>query len=69
MIDETRANQRIRKALEDSGMYHWKLAEMLGVTSWTLSVWLRHEMPKEKQERILQLIREESDRTRKAEQV
>lgn len=48
--------------MADSGMYYWVLADRLGVTPWTLTVWMRHEMPEEKQERILQLIKEEAER-------
>lgn len=64
MIEEVKANQRIRQAMKDTGMYYWKLADLLGITNWTLSVWMRHEMPEEKQEKILQMIKEESARMR-----
>lgn len=66
-MEEEKSNQRIRNAMADSGMYYWELADRLGVTPWTLTVWMRHEMPEEKQERILQLIREESEQMRKEE--
>lgn len=64
MEETTKANQKIRKAVKDSGVYYWQIAERLGITCWTLSVWMRHEMPEAKQERILQLIREESEQLR-----
>ena len=64
MEETTKANQKIRKAVKDSGVYYWQIAERLGITCWTLSVWMRHEMPEAKQERILQLIREESEQMR-----
>ena len=61
-MEEMKANQRIRDAMTESGLLYWRLADLLKVTSWTLSVWMRHEMPEEKQERILNVIREESER-------
>ena len=61
-MEEVKANQRIRDAMTESGLLYWRLADLLKVTSWTLSVWMRHEMPEEKQERILNVIREESER-------
>lgn len=45
-------NKIIRDALKDTGMYKWELADLLGIHCSTLSVWLRHEMPEEKQREI-----------------
>lgn len=50
-------NEMIRKALKDSGMKQWELAEMLGISEFTLSRKLRNELPQEEKERILNLIR------------
>ena len=55
-------NQKIREAMKKSGLRYWQLADLIGISTGTLSVWLRHEMPEEKQERILQLIKEEAER-------
>ena len=49
-------NEMIRKALKDSGMKQWELAEMLGISEFTLSRKLRNELPQEEKERILNLI-------------
>lgn len=65
MIEGIETNQRIRQAFNETTVPKWKIADRLGINCSTLSVWLRHEMPEEKQEKILQLIREESARMRK----
>ena len=49
-------NEMIRKALKDSGMKQWELAEMLGISEFTLSRKLRNELPQEDKDRILNLI-------------
>lgn len=49
-------NEMIRKALDDSGMKQWELAEILGISEFTLSRKLRHELPQEEKDRILDLI-------------
>ena len=64
MSEEVKANQRIRKAFDETGLPKWKIADRLGIHYSTLSVWMRHEMPEEKQEKILQMIKEESARMR-----
>lgn len=61
-MKEIKANQKIREAMKESGFLYWKLADLIGINTSTLSVWLRHEMPEEKQQHILQLIRAESER-------
>ena len=49
-------NTIIRRALFDAGMRQWQLAELLGITEFTLSRKLRHELPEEEQIRIVNLI-------------
>ena len=49
-------NETIRKVLRDSGMKQWELAELLGISEFTLSRKLRNELPQEEKERILNLI-------------
>ena len=51
-------NAEIRAALKEHGLKYWELADALGISPYTLSVWLRHEMPPTKKERILKVIRE-----------
>ncbi|KAB3534411.1 hypothetical protein F8154_08885 [Alkaliphilus pronyensis] len=52
-------NNEIRKALSDANMKQWQLAELLGITEWTLSRKLRKELPEDKKEEILDLINKE----------
>lgn len=51
-------NEMIRKALKDAGMKQWELAEKMGVSEYTLSRKLRHELQFDERERIINLIRE-----------
>lgn len=57
-----RANIRIREAMTESGLRYWQLADLIGIGNSTLTIWMRHEMPEEKQEMIIQLIKAESER-------
>ncbi len=50
------ANIEIRNALKEKRMYNYELAELLGITEWTLSRKLRTELPPEEKKRILDLI-------------
>jgi DNA-binding NtrC family response regulator len=49
-------NVLIEESLKECGMRKWELADLLGIHCSTLSVKLRHELPKEEQKRIVQLI-------------
>lgn len=51
-------NLIIRTALKNANMKQWQLAELLGIHETTLCVKLRKELPKEEQERIVALIKE-----------
>ena len=50
-------NFEIRKMLLATGIKNYELAEMLGISEWTLSRKLRKELPQAEQERIIELIR------------
>lgn len=52
-------NQKIRTALKDANMKHWELADLLKISPYTLSVRLRHELPEQEQQQIIELIHEE----------
>ena len=56
-----KTNEKIRTALRERKMYQWELAERLGVSEPTLTRWLRHELPEDKQNQIVSIIREEED--------
>lgn len=55
-------NKKIRKALFDTGIKQYMVAEEMGVADETLSRWLRHELPIEKQNEILAVITKLSER-------
>lgn len=50
-------NIEIRNALKEKRMFNYELAELLGISEFTLSRKLRKELPKEEKQRILQIIR------------
>lgn len=54
------ANLEIRQQLKKHRVFNYELAELLGITEWTLSRKLRKELPDEEQERIIKLIEEKA---------
>lgn len=52
-------NIRIRQELKKKNLKHWELAERLAITEFTLSRWLRNELPDTEQEKIISIIRRE----------
>ena len=57
-IITSKANQEIREALQNKGMKHWELADMLGISEFTLTRWLRKELTEDKKELLLKAINE-----------
>lgn len=51
------SNLEIRQAMRERRMFNYELAELLGISEFTLSRKLRKELPEEEKERILNLIR------------
>lgn len=51
-------NQDIRTALQSKGMKQWELADLLGVSEFTLTRWLRKELTEDKKELLLKAINE-----------
>lgn len=47
-IITSKANQEVREALQNKGMKQWELADMLGISEFTLTRWLRKELTEEK---------------------
>ena len=45
-------NKKIRQQISDAGLRHWEVADLIGISSYTLSVWLRHELTGERLERV-----------------
>lgn len=50
------ANYEIRNALNRKGLRQWELAELLGITEFTLSRKLRKELPDDEKKKILDII-------------
>ena len=51
------ANQEIRRAAAAAGLRLWQLAERLGYSEGGFSRRLRHELPPEERDQILEIIR------------
>ena len=49
-------NMKIRQALMEAGMKNYELAELMGISEFTLSRRLRNELPDKEQDRIIKLI-------------
>jgi hypothetical protein len=49
-------NLEIRTALKEKRMFNYELAELLGITEFTLSRKLRKELPDDEKQRILEII-------------
>ena len=50
-------NLEIRQAMKERRMFNYELAELMGISEFTLSRKLRNELPQEEKDRILNLIR------------
>lgn len=51
-------NEKIRTALNRSGMKYYELADLLGIADTTLSRKLRRELSEEEQDQIVKMIQE-----------
>lgn len=49
-------NEKIRNQLKTFNLKQWQLADLLGISEFTLTRKLRHELPAEEQKRICELI-------------
>lgn len=45
-------NEKIRKAIMRSGLKYWEVADAIGISPYTFSTWLRHELTGERLERV-----------------
>lgn len=57
-IITSKTNQEVREALQNKGMKQWELADMLGISEFTLTRWLRKELTEDKKELLLKAINE-----------
>ena len=49
-------NKEIKSAAKTSGVYHWEIADALGIQDSAFSHKLRRELPQEEREKILGII-------------
>lgn len=49
-------NQEVRELIKKRRLHYYEVAEALGISHWTLSLWLRKELEPEKKEKILKAI-------------
>lgn len=49
-------NQDIKNAIYMNGLRHWQVADALGINEATLSRKLRHEIPDDEKNRLLEII-------------
>lgn len=52
------ANLEIRQAMARKRLKHYEVAQILGVSPFTFSRWMRDELPVEKKEQIMKIIEE-----------
>lgn len=50
------ANKEIRELIKKRRLRYYEVAEAIGITQYTFSVWLRNELSQEKKEKILKAI-------------
>lgn len=46
------SNAEIRQTIEDAGLKYWQVAEEIGITASTFTVWLRTPLTKERKKRV-----------------
>lgn len=51
-------NSDIRQKIRDCRLRHYEVAERIGISETTFSVWLRKELTGERKEKVLQAIKE-----------
>ena len=51
-----KANKNIRKEIEDAGLTYWQVAEQIGITAGTFTVWLRAPLEDTRKERTIRAI-------------
>ena len=56
-----KANIRVREALKEAGLRQWELAKLMGMGETTIVRYLREELPKEEQDKIINLIRKHKE--------
>lgn len=49
-------NMKVRNVIKEKRLFYYEVAEMLGISEFTLSRKLRKELPQEEQEKIISVI-------------
>ena len=49
-------NMVIRNVMKTTGLKQWQVADALGVSEWKFCRMLRHELPMEEQDKIVELM-------------
>lgn len=57
MIETRTRNLEIREACKNSGVFHWQVAERLGIAEGVFSKSLRRELPQKQKQRVLEAIK------------
>lgn len=52
MLTAEVSNAEIRQTIEDAGLKYWQVAEEIGITASTFTVWLRTPLTKERKKRV-----------------
>lgn len=45
-------NRWVRNEIEKAGLKYWEVADAIGISPYTFSTWLRHELKGERLERV-----------------
>jgi len=53
-----KANKGIRRQIEGAGLAYWQVAEQIGITAGTFTVWMRTPLKGERKERTEKAINE-----------
>lgn len=59
-------NVPLKTAMRKTGTPQWKLADLLGCHENTVNRLLRHELPKEEQDRLIAMVEEEYARSKES---
>lgn len=51
-------NKEVHEAMREKGLTHYEVANALGISYWTLSVWLQTELTPKREELVLAAIRD-----------
>lgn len=49
-------NEAIKQAAKDNGIKLWEIADALKVSEFTFTRWMRHELPADKRQKVLDAI-------------